>query len=139
MPDELRRYQPPTIPEPVGEPEMEMEEEQPEEQSGSKWEWIGSDKRPEAQEHSDGISDLMEVNEGDFDETDGVDDLVEVDFDRDILDANENGDIEDLVNVDMEDIMGSAPRRTRPAPRRAPSGRRTIRYIPPTSMGGTRG
>jgi len=105
--------------------------EEPEQ--GSKWNWIGSPDRPEAQEHSDGISDLLEVNEGDFDETEGVDDLVDVDFERDILDANENGDIEDLVNVSMEDIMGSAPR---PRQRRIVQ-RRTIRprYQPPTSMG----
>ena len=101
------------------------------------WGWIGSPDHPDAQKHDDGISDLFEINEGDFDETDGVDDLVDVDFERDILDANENGDLEDLVNVTNEDIMGSAPRprqpRYRPVVRRP-----TRRFEPPTSMRGLR-
>ena len=123
----------------VPEQEQLTDEQPPAEEGGSKWDWVGSDKRPEAAEHSDGISDLLEVNEGDFDETEGVDDLVDVDFERDILDANENGDIEDLVNVSMEDVMGSAPRPRQPQYRRV-APRRTRRYgeQPPPSMRGLR-
>lgn len=137
LPDGTLQMIPDTTP--VPEPqdfadEPVMEQPEPEREKG--WEWIGSDKRPEAAEHSDGISDLLEVNEGDFDETEGVDDLVDVDFERDILDANENGDIEDLVSVSMEDVMGSAPRPRQPWYR--PVRRSTRRFTPPTSLGGMR-
>jgi len=77
----------------------------------------------------DGISDLFRVdNEPD------TDDLVAVDIERDILDANEDGDLSDLTEVSEDDILGDdlgqtalnyKPRKTRRVrrlPRRYPYG-----------------
>ena len=107
------------------------------EQGEGKWQWVGDDRRPEAQESSDGISDLFTVDPEQI--TDDVEELCDVDFDRDIMDSNENGDLEDLVNVTNEDIIGMAPRPQyrRPAPRRRTNRRNGP--PPPTSLGGMRG
>lgn len=113
-------------------------------QSGSKWNWIGSPDRPEAQKTEDGISDLFEVG----DDLTDTQDLISVDIEKDILDAGPEGDLSDLVEVSEEDILGDEetgqiPLDYKPdAPRRrvSPSYRRaTPRYIPPTSMGGMSG
>jgi len=141
MPNEdLRKFYPegyrplplPAVPAP--EPEILEDEgrEQPQEGEG-KTVWVGAPDAP--RQASDGISDLFEVDT-DAEEAD-VDDLVDVDYEKDILDANENGDLEDLVDVSQEDIIGRAPQpklRYRVVPR----ARRPIRYIPPTSMRGVR-
>ncbi|MDD4985204.1 MAG: hypothetical protein PHQ43_05360 [Dehalococcoidales bacterium] len=75
-------------------------------QSG--WGWVGSPDHPKAQEHSDGISDLFTVDDEDIGAGSDVDDLIEVDIERDIIDANEEtGDLSDLVDVTEEDIMGN--------------------------------
>jgi len=68
MPDDLRRYQPPTIPEPP-EPEMleDEGEEQPRESEG-KTVWVGAPDAP--RQASDGISDLFET--GSIDESDDL-------------------------------------------------------------------
>jgi len=68
------------------------------------WNWIGSPSRPEAKKHRDGISDLFQA---DFDgDSEDVNDLVTVDTKRDVLDAGEDGTLDDLVDVFPEDIMG---------------------------------
>jgi len=94
--------------------------------------WIGSNQASE--QSDDGISDLFEFDADA--EMDDVDDLVDVDFDTDILDAGEDGTLNDLVDVKREDIMGSPPGRKRVT--RLP--RRTAQRYPstPTSMRGTR-
>jgi len=116
------------IPVPASEPEQ-----------SSKWQWVGDTNRPEAQEHSDGISDLFTVTDDDVDAGEGVDDLVSVAVERDILDADENGDLSDLVDVTEEDIMGSEDY-GQPSPRyrQRTSRRGAIRRPPPTSLGGMR-
>ena len=102
----------------------------------SKWDWIGSPSRPEAQEYSDGISDLFTVTDEDIGASDeDLSDLTDVNLEEDILDAGPDGSLNDLVDVSQEDIMGSAPRpkpryRINPRVRRLPD-----RYNPPTSMG----
>ena len=111
---------------------------------GSKWDWIGSPSRPEAQEVSDGISDLFVVTDeavGASDED--LSDLTDVDIERDVLDADEDGSLDDLISVTEEDIMGSddyAQRPSKPASQQ-PRTRRGIspRYQPPTSLGGMSG
>jgi hypothetical protein len=67
-----------------------------------------------------------------------LDDLTGVDIEKDILDADEDGSLDDLVVVTDEDIMGNdlgqrpakPQSRQRAARRRLPPG-----YQPPTSMG----
>ena len=111
----------------------QFELEQPEPVQSSKWDWIGSPSRPEAKEHSDGLSDLFDApDQEEIDED--MDDLTGVDFEKDILDANEEGNLEDLTNVSNEDIIGVAPR---PQQRKVAPKRITSRhgYAPPTSMG----
>ena len=114
-------------PVPMDEPETE-----------GKWQWIGDSHRPEAQESSDGISDLFTVSDEDIGVGADIDDLVEVDMDSNIIDAGEDGTLDDLVNVTEEDIMGEdygqpPSRKYRTAPRQ-----RITRQQPPTSMGGMR-
>lgn len=71
----------------------------------SRWSWIGSPSRPEAQESRDGISDLFEVG-GEDDEED-IEDLTSVDIENDIIDADpDTGDLSDLTDVFEEDVMG---------------------------------
>jgi len=149
MPNEdMRRYQLPIIPEPQTEPEMledegeeQPEQEQPRESEG-KTVWVGAPDAPG--QTDDGISDLFNV-----DSENDTADLVSVDIDRDIIDANEEtGDLSDLVEVSEEDILGDeetgqVPLDWKPdAPRGRvlPKYRRTsLRYTPPTSLGGVSG
>jgi len=113
----------------------------------SKWDWVGSPSRPEAQEEDDGISDLFRVTAEDVGASDDdLSDLTDVDLERDILDADEDGSLDDLVDVTKEDIMGDddfgqPPQRSQPKyrtsyPRRSGSSRRPS--SPPTSLGGMR-
>lgn len=122
----------PALAEPIPVPEP------PEGKSG--WGWIGSPDRPEAQEEDDGISDLFRVTAEDVGASDeDLSDLTDVDIERDVLDADEDGSLDDLVVVTEDDIMGSddyAQRPSKPASKQAARYRRTsLRYIPPTSAG----
>ena len=133
--EEQELSEPVSIPMPAPVPEPEPAPVQP-----SKWDWIGSPSRPEAKEHSDGISDLFTVTDEDVDAGEGVEDLVTVDMEKDILDADDDGSLNDLVDVTEEDIMGSedyGQRPSKPASRQARTRYRiTPRYQPPpTSMG----
>lgn len=110
------------------------------ESQGSKWDWIGSPDRPEAQEKSDGISDLFTVSAEDVGASDeDLSDLTDVDIEHDILDADEDGSLDDLVNVTESDIMGDddfGQRPSKPSSRQPRARRRiTPRYQPPTSLG----
>jgi len=104
--------------------------------------WVGAPDAP--RQASDGISDLFEVPT-----EDDTSDLVSVDIERDIIDANEEtGDLSDLVEVSEEDILGDEEtgqvplewkpdvprRRVLPRYRRVPA-----RYVPPTRAGGVGG
>jgi len=104
--------------------------------------WVGAPDAPG--QANDGISDLFEVPT-----EDDTSDLVSVDIERDIIDANEDtGDLSDLVEVSKEDILGDEEtgqvplewkpdvprRRVSPRYRRVPT-----RYVPPTSAGGVGG
>jgi len=124
--------------------EEQPEREQPQEDSKPGWSWIGSPDRPEAKEHSDGVSDLFEVPA-----EDDLSDLISVDIERDVIDGN----LDDLTEVSEEDILGDeetgqvpleyepdVPRR-KPLPRyrRTPPRYVPPRYVPPTSAGGTGG
>ena len=107
------------------------------------WDWIGSPSRPEAKEHSDGISDLFTVTDEDVESSDeALSDLTDVDIEKDILDSDDDGSLDDLVSVTEEDIMGDemGQRPSNPASQQRrrilPKYRRTsLRYIPPTSLG----
>lgn len=117
--------------------------EQPEESKpGWQWDWIGSQSRPEAKESSDGISDLFTVSDDDVGASDeDLSDLTDVDMEHDILDADEDGTLDDLVDVTEADIMGDelGQRPSRPASQQRKARYRvTPRYQPPTSMGGFR-
>ena len=111
----------------------------PEPEQGSKWDWVGSPSRPEAQEESDGISDLFRVTAEDVGASDeDLSDLTDVDMEHDILDAGPDGSLNDLVDVTEADIMGDelGQRPSRPASQqRRPRYRQSPRYQPPTSMG----
>jgi len=104
--------------------------------------WVGAPDTP--RQASDGISDLFEVET-----EDDTSDLISVDIDKDIIDANEEtGDLSDLVEVSEEDILGDEEtgqvpleykpdvpkRRLLPRYRRIPT-----RYVPPTSARGIGG
>ena len=78
----------------------QQEQEQPEEKREG-WGWVGAPDHPEAQKHDDGISDLFDVGQ-----EDDTSDLVSVDIEKDIIDANERGGLDDLTEVSTEDIMG---------------------------------
>jgi len=137
MPNEdMQKFYPPTALTPV-QPEQDDDEDVEEVEEAEEVEeqpdrdkksvWIGSDAA--GGKAKDGISDLF-TYDSDAESAD-VDDLVEVDFDKDILDAGPDGTIEDLVRVDQSDIMGG--------PRKKKVVRRVIRRRqPPTSpmMGG---
>jgi len=112
--------------------EITPEEAAQPEPSSDGFHWVGAPDRPEAKEHSDGISDLFEVDTDA--EMDDVDDLVEVDFDKDIIDANEDGTLDDLVDVKQEDIMGAPPQ-----PRMRKPKFRAIRPLPPPPPTGMSG
>lgn len=94
--------------------------------------WVGAPDAPGQAE--DGISDLFNVDVDE--ELEDVDELVDVDFDRDILDAGEDGTLEDLVNVDREDIIGTPPAPRRKLVKPKPRYRIVRRYPPTTGMGG---
>ncbi len=124
--------------EPVSVPAPELSPE-PVPESGSKWDWVGSPSRPEAQGESDGISDLFRVDPGDVGASDeDLNDLTEVDMEKDVLDADKDGTLDDLVDVTEADIMGDElgqrPSRSSSQQRR-PRYRLSPRYQPPTSMG----
>lgn len=122
----------PVLAEPLPEPELVPEPQ------GSKWDWIGSPSRPEAQEEDDGISDLFRVTAEDVGASDeDLSDLTDVDMEKDILDAGPDGTLDDLVDVTEEDIMGDelGQRPSKPASRQPRYRRTSLRYIPPTSLG----
>lgn len=127
MPEELSNTEPVEEVEVIEEPEEYDPEAEVREQ-------IGVD--PTAK-HSDGISDLFEV-----DNDPDTDDVVSVDMEKDILDADEDGGFDDLLTVTEEDVMGDdigqtpLKRKPRRIVRRV---RRTDRpYYPPTTLGGIR-
>lgn len=103
------------------------------------WDWVGSPSRSEAQKESDGISDLFRVTDEDLGASEeDLSDLTDVDIERDILDADEDGSLDDLVSVTEEDIMGDeiGQRPSKPPSQQHKIRRRILpRYIPPTSMG----
>jgi hypothetical protein len=98
----------------------------------SAWQWIGSPDRPEAQKSVDGISDLFEFkNEAD------TDDVVSVDVDRDIVDADADGSLDSLVTVTEEDIMGYGPY-SQPRKHKVQRGRRQSARNTDPRIGGLR-
>ena len=133
--DDIEQGNPPITP-----PEGDIEE-QPEErpESEKRVRWLQESSYPDAQKHSDGISDLFTVTDEDVGASDeDLSDLTDVDMENDILDADEDGTLNDLVDVTDEDIMGdergqrpSAP----PSRQRRPRYRISPRYQLPTSMG----
>ncbi len=118
------------------------EQEQPEERKPG-WDWIGSPSRPEAREKSDGISDLFTVDPEDVGASDeDLSDLTDVDIERDVLDSDTDGSLDDLVTVTEADIMGDeiGQRPARPASQQRRAKRRiSPRYQPPTSLRGMNG
>jgi hypothetical protein len=131
IPIDSGELEPAPVPAPA--PTLELEPQ------GSKWDWVGSPSRPEAQVEDDGISDLFRVTDEDVGASDDdLSDLTDVDMERDVLDAGPDGSLDDLVDVTEEDIMGDdrGQRPSRPASQqRKPRYRITPRYFPPTSMG----
>lgn len=59
--------------------------------------------QPEEEKKGDDMSDLFEVDRKDILDTD---DVVAVDVEEDILDADEGGSLDSVVTVTDEDIMG---------------------------------
>ena len=92
----------PIIEDEVGGQESQSAPEHPRSKSDS-WKWVGSER--EEEDAPDGVSDLFEVNDEDI--LDDVDSLTDVDMEKDILDAGEDGTLDDLTTVTEEDIMGS--------------------------------
>lgn len=121
----------PIMPEPTEQPIDEMKQEQETEEG--KVVWVGSEATPNKAD--DGISDLFAAPDLEEEDED-VGDLVDVDFERDVLDADEDGTLEDLVNVDREDIVGLPPPQRNLRYRVTPSGRRIMRREPPSGMQG---
>ena len=121
-------------------PQEQLSEEQPVEES--KWGWVGSDSHPEAKENEDGISDLFKATDQEEIDED-MRDLTDVDIEKDVLDADDDGTLDSLTDVTRADVMGDEeitevprqPRYRRVAPRRIVR----PRYQPPTSAGGMRG
>ena len=133
--EEQELFEPVPIPASVPAPVPELE---PEPEQGSKWDWIGSPSRPEAQEEDDGISDLFRVTEEDVGASDeDLNDLTDVDMEKDVLDAGPDGSLDDLVDVTEADIMGNelGQRPSKPSSQQRRARRRIVRYQPPTSMG----
>ena len=133
--EERELFEPVPIPDPAPAPILEPE---PEPEQGSKWDWIGSPSRPEAQGEEDGISDLFRVTEEDVGASDeDLNDLTDVDIEHDILDADEDGSLDDLTTVTEADIMGNelGQRPSKPSSQQRRARRRIVRYQPPTSMG----
>lgn len=75
-----------------------MEENPTEQQYITYQQPVVEEKNPD-----DDLSDLFEV---DRDELTDTTDVVRVDMEKDILDADEDGTLDDLVTVTDEDIMG---------------------------------
>lgn len=92
---------PVTPPVVLSRPEPAMELEMEPESSSRSFNWIGSPTKEDAE---DGISDLFEVSDEDI--HGGIDDLTSVDIEKDILDAGEDGTLDDLTDVTEADIMG---------------------------------
>ncbi len=126
------------VPMPVLAPEPVPELEQP----TGKWQSIGSPDYPDAKRSPDGISDLFTVTPEDVGASDeDLSDLTDVDIDRDIVDADEDGSLDDLTRVTEEDIMGFegfGQRPSKSASQQPKARRRISRYQPPTSLGGMR-
>jgi hypothetical protein len=86
----------------------------------------------------DGISDLFSVTDDDIGAGDDLDDLTDVSFEEDILDSDQDGTLNSLVDVDVQrDVIGVEPKRkkrmvriVRPAYRPPPNtgGMGTMRY-----------
>lgn len=114
MPDELRRYQPPIIPEPTPEPDMlsfesfadtgQQEPQPPLVESKPRWQWIGSKRNVAAATSKDGISDLFRIDTGA--EKEDIRDAVDVDIDRDIRDADPDGSYDSVTTVTPAQVMG---------------------------------
>jgi hypothetical protein len=107
--------------------------------AGSSWDWVGSPTRPEAQGEDDGISDLFRVDPADVGASEeDLSDLTDVDIERDVLDADEDGSLDNLITVTSEDIMGDdvyGQRPSRPASKQRLVRRRTTpAFTPYTSM-----
>lgn len=135
------------LPEPIPPMEVEPEPEparMPSRKDGG-FEWVGSERRDEAAE-GDGISDLFRVTDEDVGAGADVDDLVEVDMEKDVIDAGPDGTLDDLTDVTVADIMGDEefgqPLTRQPKRRlsrtRAPSGGR-FAPAPPPGLRGLRG
>jgi len=73
------------------------------EPSEKRWTWVG-DKEYSGGEEGDGISDLFRVRDEEI--SDDVESATALDYEEDVLDAGEDGTIDDVVSVDEEDIMG---------------------------------
>jgi len=80
------------------------EEEQEEQEQAEESPVVQFVKPPEPEEEQgDDMSDLFEVDREELTDTK---DVVAVDIEEDILDAGEDGSIEDVTTVTEEDIMG---------------------------------
>ena len=129
------------VPESVPEPVVPESVPEPVPAPDGKWDWVGSSSRPEAREEEDGISDLFRVTPEDVGASEeDLSDLTDVDIEKDVLDADANGSLDDLVVVTEADIMGDdkfGQRPSKSASRQSRSRRRMVnRYLPPTSLGG---
>jgi len=60
-------------------------------------------EQPEPVKKKDDTEDLFKVDRNELLDTD---DIVKVDMNKDILDANSEGDLSDLTEVTKEDVMG---------------------------------
>lgn len=95
----------------------------------------------EEEKKKDDMSDLFEVNRDDILDTE---DVVGVNMERDILDANEEGNLDDLTTVTDEDIMGSEMYGQSPLENSVAQKRRkaqqvvkpVYRIVPPPQVGG---
>lgn len=65
--------------------------------------FIPVEPKPEEEKKGDDMSDLFEVNREELADTE---DVIKVDPDKDILDADEDGTLDDLTEVTEEDVMG---------------------------------
>lgn len=138
MPDGTVQQIPDTAPE---QEQFTDEVEQPQErpESEQRTRWIGESTFPGAEKHSDGISDLFTVSDEDVGASDAdLSDLTGVDLERDVIDADDDGTLDDLTRVTEEDIMGFEGTGQRPSAPASKQGRqrRIVRYQPPTSMRG---
>ena len=137
--EDIQRFYPPARLEPVAEPDEESieegeelveQEEQEQPEGDKKTVWVGSPDAP--RKADDGISDLFEGPNLEEEDEDMAD-LTEVDFEKDILDAGDDGTLDDLTSVSQEDIIGRSPKRKVV---RRPVRRTARRYNPPAQMGG---